>query len=731
MKRKIIRKDSKDITQSKYEIGEKILYLVMLLLFNTTTVFAQEWTQIRKPQVGNIQHLHINKANPNIIYVLSSNKMYKTSDNGITWNSTFTSSDISSVFALAPSDDNIIYTNSWKSSDGGSTWHQITPMINAVSPWTVPRIAINPTNPNIIFVCENANSIHRIKKTTDGGQTWTEVLSNTDLYQIAFSDTNYNILYATGWLNVLKSIDGGKTWKKVYEDTKRFFKGLEIYQDILYSSDASEDENYLPLISSKCLIKSTDGGVTWTELPFNNSKYDIGRITNFKIIEGVIYVTTLKGLYCSHDLGTTWSKKSPDWDNYQSVDVNSTKIVLGSSSHGVSIANRSDMIFKNVGVEPLTINYLKTNNSNTIVCGDYNKIYKYEPYGDYWKSITPPSGESGNIVPFFSKTSAKLFCVKGYNLYSSTDNGEQWTYLSKLPNSSVLGMTVSSDEQKIFISGSSTIMYSLNSGNSWGAVAIPGTSIIDIHYSTSNVLYLSDNTGYYYSLNNGINWQNLNGLPKDITISSRKISYNNINDDKLYVSLSNGAIYVKETDATSWSQIYQGVILQNPLIVGKICNSTDGEKLYAFGNYWYDVYLYRGLFFSNDNGISWLKYSDEFDFSNYNNYYTMPNSEIWFVDKSGNLWKNNSATNVGIIENSLSSITIYPNPTNGVLRIESKELNIGKIEIVDISGKRFSSYHNIPTFSHHLIDISHLKSGVYFIKFEMENRVITHKIIKL
>ena len=93
---------------------------------------------------------------------------------------------------------------------------------------------------------------------------------------------------------------------------------------------------------------------------------------------------------------------------------------------------------------------------------------------------------------------------------------------------------------------------------------------------------------------------------------------------------------------------------------------------------------------------------------------------------------------VSVKENDLSSkITAYPNPTTGELRIANYELGINKIEIFDVYGRNVSSHYLTPHTpypiphtpylpSHHLINISHLSAGIYFLKIGEE----TVKIVK-
>jgi hypothetical protein len=81
-----------------------------------------------------------------------------------------------------------------------------------------------------------------------------------------------------------------------------------------------------------------------------------------------------------------------------------------------------------------------------------------------------------------------------------------------------------------------------------------------------------------------------------------------------------------------------------------------------------------------------------------------------------------------IPENTVSDIAIYPNPTTGELRMENGELRINNVEIYDIYGRNVSQFSILHSpFS---INISHLASGIYFIKIITETNEIVKKIVK-
>jgi len=71
--------------------------------------------------------------------------------------------------------------------------------------------------------------------------------------------------------------------------------------------------------------------------------------------------------------------------------------------------------------------------------------------------------------------------------------------------------------------------------------------------------------------------------------------------------------------------------------------------------------------------------------------------------------------------------SVFPNPTTGELRIENGELRIENVEIYDVYGRKlYLSTHPLVHSSTVNIDISHLQSGIYFLKIDNQ----TIKIIK-
>ncbi|MBM3434174.1 MAG: T9SS type A sorting domain-containing protein, partial [Bacteroidetes bacterium] len=81
---------------------------------------------------------------------------------------------------------------------------------------------------------------------------------------------------------------------------------------------------------------------------------------------------------------------------------------------------------------------------------------------------------------------------------------------------------------------------------------------------------------------------------------------------------------------------------------------------------------------------------------------------------------------VGLNENSIpdNTITLYPNPTNGLVQIEIPNQTIELIMVYDLQGKM------IQQTTESQVDLSKYSNGTYLIRAKKEKGVDTYKIIK-
>jgi photosystem II stability/assembly factor-like uncharacterized protein len=170
----------------------------------------------------------------------------------------------------------------YKSSDAGKTWSHVGfRTVDAIS-----KIRIHPTNPDVVFAAVfgkySVPSAERgVFKTTDGGKSWRKVLfrdDKTGAVDIAIDRTNPNVLYAAMWeayrkeyqmssggpgSGLFKSTDGGETWTEITRN-----RGLPagLVGRIGVAITAADPNRVYALIENENggLFKSDDAGATWT-----------------------------------------------------------------------------------------------------------------------------------------------------------------------------------------------------------------------------------------------------------------------------------------------------------------------------------------------------------------------------------------------------------------------------------------------------------------------------------
>ncbi len=96
---------------------------------------------------------------------------------------------------------------------------------------------------------------------------------------------------------------------------------------------------------------------------------------------------------------------------------------------------------------------------------------------------------------------------------------------------------------------------------------------------------------------------------------------------------------------------------------------------------------------------------------------------IWGGPAAQNRWPTLETTSFTSIENA----TVYPNPSNGNVTIES-DLTIDDIQLIAINGQLIMQIKQ-PVFENNSFNMSNLPKGFYFLKLSSENQSTTKKII--
>ncbi|MEN2280891.1 hypothetical protein AAGF08_02050 [Algoriphagus sp. SE2] len=198
---------------------------------------------------GRVEAMAVHPDNPSTIYAgFGSGNLWKTTNHGLSWEAIFDNQAGYSIgdISIAPSNENIIYVGTgeslrakrahtipgagvFRSDDAGKTWKSI----GLDGTHHIGRIAVHPTNPDIIFVAAlgsfySPSEERGIYKTENGGESWEKVVYVNDRVggnDVVFAPRDPSILYASTWYcsedkagpggTIHKSTDGGNTWNVI------------------------------------------------------------------------------------------------------------------------------------------------------------------------------------------------------------------------------------------------------------------------------------------------------------------------------------------------------------------------------------------------------------------------------------------------------------------------------------------------------------------------------------
>jgi photosystem II stability/assembly factor-like uncharacterized protein len=227
----------------------------------------------------------------------------------------------------------------YKSTDGGETWRHV----GLAATQNVSRIRIHPQNCNMVWVAafgvHSAENVERgVFKTTNGGETWRKVLyrdERSGAVDLSVDPNNPAVMYASLWeawrkswgmssggpgSGLFKSTDFGETWTEITRNTGLPQAGLVGKIGVALSPAAPHRIWAIIEHDEGGVFRSDDAGATWTrvndERRLRQRAFYYTRVYADPQDPDVMYALNT-GLYRSRDGGETYQAiRVPHGDNH-------------------------------------------------------------------------------------------------------------------------------------------------------------------------------------------------------------------------------------------------------------------------------------------------------------------------------------------------------------------------------------------------------------------------------
>jgi photosystem II stability/assembly factor-like uncharacterized protein len=595
--------------------------------------------------------------------------VWKTENNGSSWQPIFDNYSSSSIGDIAVSESNseVIWvgtgennslrssyagTGIFKSTDAGKTFKHM----GLSDSHHIGRVIIHPNKPEIVYVAVighlyTSNIDRGLYKTLDAGETWTKILdlgSETGVIDVAFAPNNPEIIYAASWERSRKawdfkesgdgsgvhiSKDSGKTWEKM---NNGFPVGNYIGR-IGFATTVSNPSVLYAVVDNQSKKEKASQADKERQKWANATAKD-------SVLVGI-------ELYKSDDYGTNWKLVSKNLDNsklYSSYGYFFGNMAVSPKNEnqlylmGIHTARSDDggmnwtYVSENKGVHAdFHAIWINPNNDKHIIIGNDGGIDISYDAGETWQAV--------KNLPIGQFYTIEVDMENPYNLYGGLqDNGtymgssdigkiysdimgnsnkQEWKFLT---GGDGFHVQVDKENPKIYFSESQWGYLYRTIGDDRKAIRpTPKNSDEKYRFNWSSPIVLSKHNSQtiyfggnklFKSLNRGDTWHEISPDLSDNDAEKKgnvtfgtitSISESELDPNLLYVGTDDGNLWVTKNAGFNWDKINTSV--PKRWVSRIIASKHELSKVYASFTGYREDEMTSYLFSSSDYGGKWNK----------------------------------------------------------------------------------------------------------------------------
>jgi hypothetical protein len=338
------------------------------------------WTSIG-PDGGQVVAINVSPRDAQLLLAGIGNDLgggpqhsiYRSTDGGATWSPSLTIDETGYYdrigYQIAFASDGVAYAavgqGLYRSRDGGVTWERLL-----LGP--VRAVSVDPSDPRKVWVGLGSFSSPPVRRSTDGGATWTNVsvplTPQTECRSIAFDPARPGVVYIGFGM-----YDKGKVWFSPDDGVTWFDRSLGLPGTAVNKVVHSGQRLFVALgewvtgATNGGVYESTDDGLHW----LNRTAWSTSLTT---VAEDVavdpadsctIWVANHGGVLRTTNCGSTWAIRIPRGQSAHAVLVTPGAVYAGSTDDGVlKSTNGAPLVLSNKGIRELNVSMVAANPLN-------------------------------------------------------------------------------------------------------------------------------------------------------------------------------------------------------------------------------------------------------------------------------------------------------------------------------------------------------------------------------